>query len=111
MGVRVSGGPTDAPFAMGQTRDISLHGLYVELKMLSDPSRSFAVKDRLHLRFRPPNADFPLDVAVKVTRTIKNSDGQVIGLGVEFQELGEREQTAIRAFVESQLDDFDVRDS
>lgn len=111
MSVRVSGGRTEAPFAMAQTRDISIHGLYVELKLLSDPNHTFASGDALHLRFRPPNADFPLDVDVRVTRVVNDQDGQPLGLGVEFGELGERERITIHAFVESQLDDFDVRDS
>ncbi len=111
LAVRVSAGAQDSPVAIGQTRDISRHGLFIDLQLLSDPTRSFTEGMPLHLRFRPPNAETPLEVDCVVARVERSDNDHCRGIGVDFREMGERERITLDAFVSSESEPFDVDDA
>src|SRR5689334_1627277 len=77
-----------APVAMGQTRDISEHGVFVEFK-LSDPLQAFNRGDLLVLKFGLPDTNILVETKVTVARVEKDAKGAVSGVGFEFTNLKE----------------------
>src|SRR5687768_14377098 len=72
--------------ALGQSRDISCHGLFVDLVLLASDDHDFANGRTLTLRFTIPGTDKPVEVAANVTRVVVGED-RPIGIGVEFVSL------------------------
>ncbi len=95
--VRV-GNLSGAPIAMAMTRNISVHGVLVDV-VLSDPNWTAIIGQVLEVRFSLPEVPHPIDSQVVVAR-IERHDSQVIrAIGLEFRGLTERQQLAIEEFI------------
>jgi len=84
----------DTPLALGNVRDLSLHGAYVELMLTGEKAIAIGRETKVQLRFRPPNAEEPIEVTGVVARLIRNATAMV-GLGIEFVDLAPKQYAII----------------
>lgn len=87
---------------LGHTRDVSIHGLYVEVRVQFNPAQDPAVDDLLFLRFTLPGQDDAMEAKGRVARVDHGDDGQVLGFGVEFVDLSEQSRVLVESFVTAQ---------
>lgn len=89
---------------LGHTRDVSVHGMYVEIQKQFNPAQDPEVDDQLKVRFRLPNTDEPIEAGSRVARVDKDEDERLLGFGLEFLEVSDADRGVIEAFVSAHLE-------
>jgi hypothetical protein len=102
LGVRVSALNGDVSLAIGNSHNISRHGMYVDF-MLSRPDKEFDRGQKVALRFLPPTSAKPIDVRARVVRVVYDDNGVPSGIGVEFVNIGDEDLALIEEYIAASL--------
>lgn len=101
--LQVEDGSGQVDIALGQTRDVSLHGLYVLVKRQFNPAQDPEAAEVMRLRFRLPGGSEPIEATGRIARVDRDPAGdKILGFGMEFTELPAASRAALEAFVSAQ---------
>ena len=84
---------------LGSTRDVSIHGMYVQVRKQFNPAQDPRERTALFLRFKLPQTEQTLETAARIARVDHDEVGRVTGFGVEFVEMSESCREIIEGFV------------
>jgi hypothetical protein len=91
-------------FAMGDARDVSRHGMCIDLSAVSSIERVPSVGERVTLRFFPPNAHEVIVASALIVRLEHDPNHTLIAIGVEFDGLDAAHLKTIDEYVQAKLE-------